>query len=124
MSEPKTYISLVNTNGLFSLLETLSKNGAHASLVAKQESPKGEVLVTMIPPEAFLTSDGFMLINSGDEWTDGDLTFKDKDGVPVEGDPILPWAESVEGKKVDYNAPSYVPRFLDTLVKVLDLQAA
>lgn len=124
MSELRTYISLVNTSGQVSLIENQAEDGANASLAAKLESPKGEVLVTMTPPEAFLTSDGFMLINSGDEWTDGDFTFKDKGGVPVEGDPIVPWAEPVEGQKVAYNNPTYTARFLDTLVNVLELQAA
>ena len=41
----------------------------------------------------FRTSDGFLLRREGNRWTDGDLSFEDRFGCPVDY-----WGEPLEGE--------------------------
>lgn len=61
-------------------------------LVDADQTPKGDWEITepFKLPKAFMSSDGFLFVFDGKEWTDGDLSFDSLNGVPVDelGDPL------------------------------------
>lgn len=88
-----------------------ARDMADARSTAELLFPEFTLKLATLPPAGFQTEDGYTLIKMGDSWTDGDLSFDDLAGSPIDdmGDKLF-------GTPISYEDDDY-KRMLCTLVE-------